>query len=85
MRRERLTQHNTQLTYLFQPSRRIETALIRTADLGSTAQECWCTSKPAGKLDWKPDVAKIRPDAKPDAMKRPDTPDISLSHSPSQE
>jgi hypothetical protein len=49
--------------------------------LGSTAQECWCTSKPAGKLDWKPDVAKIRPDA----MKRLDAPDISLSHSPSKE
>jgi hypothetical protein len=40
---------------------------------------------PKGKLVWKPDVAKIMPDAKPEAMKRPDTPDILLTHSPSQE
>jgi len=45
MRRERLTQHNTQLTCLFQPLSRVTNSVNPRGDLGSTALECWCTSK----------------------------------------
>ena len=45
MRRERLTQHNTQLTCLFQPLSRVTNSVNPRGDLGSTGLE-WRTSSP---------------------------------------
>jgi hypothetical protein len=82
--RERLTEHNTQLTRLFQPLRPTRNSVNPEADLGSTAPECWCTSKPRWKFDWQPDVAK-QACYHAVGMKHPDAPDISRSNSVAKE